>query len=268
MEPPHIETLRAFGATEAPVRVEGGQGSNYRSGNVILKPAKDDEETNWIAEFYLSFQDEDLRVPLPIRSNQGTFVVDGWQAWEALDGDHKQGRWLEKIKICLLFHQAIANVPRPSYFEKREQNPWVIADKAAWGEIEIEFLPRIQQVVDPLWKCLREVDTESQLIHGDFGGNILFSDELPPAVIDFSPYWRPVAFAVGVQIVDAIVWEGADFSLLEAGKRFRDFDQYLVRAVLRRIIELDTIFKLYGWQVLDQVDAHLPLIDNLIKRYS
>ena len=34
--------------------------------------------------------------------------------------------------------------------------------------------------------------TTSQLIHGDLTENILFAEGLSPAVIDFSPYWRPV----------------------------------------------------------------------------
>jgi len=39
----------------------------------------------------------------------------------------------------------------------------------------------------------------SQLIHSDLGGNVLFHDQLPPAIIDFSAYWRPVGWgAIGV----------------------------------------------------------------------
>ena len=203
---------------------------------------------------------------MPIRSKQGSFVYDGWQAWERLEGEHLPGRWLEKIEVCLQFHQAIAHLPRPSYFDRREQNPWVIADKVTWGEMQLEHHPHILPAVEKLRGCLREINEEPQLIHGDIGGNILFSGKLPPAIIDFSPYWRPVAFAVGVMIVDAIVWEGADFSLMEAGNIFRDFEEYLVRAELRRVIELDALFKVYGWQMLDEIEAHHPLIEVLSER--
>lgn len=263
LESPSFEILMAFGASEKPVKVAGGQGGNYRSGNVILKPAKDDEETNWIAEFYLSVECQPIRLPVPIRSDQGGFVFHGWQAWEWLEGEHRPGQWLEKIELCIRFHQATAHLPRPSYFDRREQNPWVVADKVTWGEMELVHHPHIQPAIEQLRKCLQKVDTKSQLIHGDFGGNILFSDTLPPAIIDLSPYWRPVPFAVGVMIADAIVWEGADFSLMEAGKRFQDFEQHLVRAELRRVIELDTLHRMYGWHMLEEVNAHLPLIDYI-----
>ena len=57
-------------------------------------------------------------------------------------------------------------------------------------------------------------------MHGDLTGNVLFARGLPPAVIDFSPYWRPVGFASAVVVGDALLWEGADESLLD-GRRAR-----------------------------------------------
>ena len=263
---PPKDVLHAFGATEKPMHIAGGQGQNHRSGDIILKPAKDDEETIWVAEFYLIVDCDGFRLPKPIRSRSGGFVYDGWQAWEYTEGQHKRGRWREKIEVCVQFHQAIADFPQPTYFDRRDQNPWVIADKVAWGEMEIEHHPRIAPSVEQLRRCLRAVDEKSQLIHGDFGGNILFSDESVPAVIDFSPYWRPVEFAIGVVIADAIVWEGADESLMKAGEQFNDFNQHLARAELRRIIELETLHQMYGWEMLEQIEAHLALIRAISKR--
>ena len=265
MEPPSADILQAFGTTKPPVSILGGQGENYRSGNVILKPAKDDEETNWVAEFYLSVECEEFRLPRPIRSTQGNYVYNGWQAWEYVEGKHEKGRWSDTVEICVRFHQAIADYPQPAYFERREQNPWVIADKVTWGEMEIVHHPQIAPSVEKLMRCLDEVNDKSQLIHGDFGGNVLFSQ--PPTIIDFSPYWRPVEFAIGVIIADAVVWDGADISLIEIGSRFNNFYQHLVRAELRRIIEIETIYKMYGWEILDQIDAHLPLIEVIAERY-
>jgi hypothetical protein len=132
--------------------------------------------------------------------------------------------------------------------------------------MEIEFHPRIAPVVARLRQCLDEVTAKPQLIHGDFGGNVLFGDERPPTIIDFSPYWRPVEFAVGVIVADAIVWGGAEMSLLDAGNRFDNFYQHLARAELRRIIELETLRQMYGWETLDQIDAHLPLVRAIYER--
>jgi hypothetical protein len=38
---------------------------------------------------------------------------------------------------------------------------------------------------------------------------VLFHDGLPPAIIDFTPYWRPVGYASAIVVADALVWEGA-----------------------------------------------------------
>ncbi|MBN1249151.1 MAG: phosphotransferase [Anaerolineae bacterium] len=265
--PPPPDVLRAFGATGRPVRVTGGQGQAYRSGDVVLKPARDDEETAWIARFSLAFEAGDLRVPEPLRTRDGGFVADGWQAFRYAEGRHVDGHWREKIEVCLRFHRAIAGVSYPAYFSRRDQNPWVIADKVTWGEMAMDHHPRIAPVVAQLRACLRPVDADSQLIHGDFGGNVLFSDTLPPAVIDFSPYWRPVAFAVGVIVADAIVWEGAEMSLIDdAGKDLPDFYQHLARAELRRVIELDAHYQAGASHALDEIEAHLPLVEAIVER--
>jgi uncharacterized protein (TIGR02569 family) len=230
----------------------------------VLKSAVDDEETNWIAHFYLDAPREGFRLPVPVRSRSGEIVYHGWQAWEALEGQAEKGRWLETIALCQRFHRAIACMPRPAYFDRRTQNPWVVADQVAYDERPYEHHPRFAPVIEKLRGCLRTPDGANQLIHGDFGGNVLFADGLPPAVIDFSPYWRPPELALGVVVADAIVWEGADLSLIDACTQVPDFIQHLARAELRRIIELETLHDLYGWEVLNEIDAHLPLVREIV----
>ena len=267
MVQPSKTVLEAFGAAGTPSPLAGGQDENFRSGDTVFKPAKNDEETNWLAKFYSSADQDGFRLPKPIRSNIGGFVFDGWQAWEFLEGEHRENHWLETIEVCVQFHNAISKYPIPEYFERREQNPWVVADKLTFGEIdEIEYHPKIAPAVKALRSCLKPIEQHPQLIHGDFGGNVLFSENQPPAIIDFSPYWRPIPFAVGVVIADAIVWSGAKVSLIEAGGRFEDFDQHLARAELRRVIELETHRQIFGVDVIDQIDTHWPLIDTICRR--
>lgn len=73
-------------------------------------------------------------------------------------------------------------------------------------------------------------------MHGDLTGNVLFHETLSPAVIDFAPYWRPVAFASAVVVGDALLWEGADETLLDAVSHVDDFPQYLLRALIYRAV--------------------------------
>ncbi|MBO0825589.1 MAG: hypothetical protein J2P27_17315 [Actinobacteria bacterium] len=65
---------------------------------------------------------------------------------------------------------------------------------------------------------------------------MLYHDGLPPAVIDFSPYWRPAGFAAAIVVADALVWEGADERILGAVSHIDEFGQYLIRALIYRMV--------------------------------
>jgi len=73
-------------------------------------------------------------------------------------------------------------------------------------------------------------------VHGDLTGNVLFDDDRPPAVLDFSPYWRPAGYAAAIVVGDALIWEGADETLLGAVAHIEDFEQLLVRALIFRVV--------------------------------
>jgi len=258
--PPPPDVLHAFGASAPPVLFSGGEGRTYRSGDVVLKTVDDDAEAVGLAAIYGSMSPRTFRVPRPIRTRRGAFIHSGWHAWQYLEGHTVTGYWHEIIEVCIRFHEALAHLPKPAFLAQRAETPWTVADQVAWGEREIVHHPRVAPVVERLQAVLRPVQARSQLIHGDFGGNVLFAEGLPPAVIDWAPYWRPVPFAIGVIVADAIVWEGADESLIQIGNRYAQFEQFLARAELRRVIETETSHAMYGRDTLGQIDAHLPLV--------
>ena len=70
----------------------------------------------------------------------------------------------------------------------------------------------------------------AQLIHGDLGGNVLFAAGEPPAVIDFSPYWRPAGLALAVAAVDALTWSERRPAILDELAHRAGLDQLLARA--------------------------------------
>ena len=87
-----------------------------------------------------------------------------------------------------------------------------------------------------LLAAFRPVADTSQLVHGDLSGNVLFAAGLAPAIIDFSPYWRPALFAAAVVVADALLWEGADGRLLHAFASRPGFTQCLLRALVYRAV--------------------------------
>jgi hypothetical protein len=74
------------------------------------------------------------------------------------------------------------------------------------------------------------------VIHGDLTGNTVFADPDPPAILDFSAYWRPTAYASAIVVADALVWEGADPSILTAVAHIDRIGQYLIRALIFRLL--------------------------------
>jgi hypothetical protein len=88
----------------------------------------------------------------------------------------------------------------------------------------------------------------------------LFADDLTPAVIDFSPQWRPPGFASAVVVGDALLWEGADERLPAAVAHVDDLPQLLVRALIFRAV-VDALFRPGEPQRPDEDDCFLAPVE-------
>jgi len=235
MTSPSRHVRAAFGLKGEPVPLPGGRGLAWRVGDLVFKPADQAPDAlAWLADVLPTVNASDFRLSIPQRAVAGELVVDGWTAWPYLPGEHLDGRWRDVIDVGDRFHRAMAGLLRPSFLEART-DPWAIGDRVAWGELPIEAyrdVPHVTRLADRL----APIETRRQLIHGDLTGNILFADGLPPAVIDLSLYWRPTAFATAIVVADALVWEGANNSLLESVADVDDIDQVLLRALIYRLV--------------------------------
>ncbi len=256
---PPSAVLSAFGVSGTPVALDGGQEASWRVGDVILKPLDLSEpELEWQAQTFASISCEGFRVAHPLCAPDGSLVVGGWCAWEAVEGRHAARCWPKIIAIGERFHSALVGVPRPDFIARRTDR-WAVGDRVAWGELSaaefahVKHLPRLAA-------ALRPVETPCQLIHGDLTGNVLFDERLPPAVIDFSPYWRPTPFASAIVVADALVWEGADESVLDAVAHVEDFGQYLLRALIYRTVT-DRLFRSSEPIRPDDADPYRPAVE-------
>jgi uncharacterized protein (TIGR02569 family) len=226
--PPH-SVLAAWEITD-PEPLAGGQGQAFRAGSIVLKPTEEPGQSIWLAE---ALEGVDAgaaaRVVRPVRSSTGSWVVDGWVAWRWMEGNHRDGMWDEVLETSGRFHRAVSSVGWSPAMTASHR--WAGADQVAWGEQDADLPTPLQ----PLLARLRPVDLPNQFIHGDLGGNVLFHDSLPPAVIDVSPFWRPAAYADAIVVADAVAWAGAGEDLVE--RLLRDHgEQLLLRAVLFRVV--------------------------------
>ncbi|MES1246734.1 MAG: hypothetical protein ABUS54_03565 [Actinomycetota bacterium] len=189
----------------------GGRGLAWRAGELVYKPLDFDPAViEWQAEVLATVVSDAVRVAPPR-------LVDGWIVTPYLEGRHEPGRWLDVIDAGRALHAALPQRRPPAV-----DNPWATGDRVAWGE---ESHPAVEDLV----ALLEPVEEVPALIHGDLTGNVLFHDDLPPAVIDFAPYVRPPTFAEAIVVADAVCWEGAPEELLVAVPR-----QFLLRALLYR----------------------------------
>lgn len=232
---------------------------------MVLKPASNQAEAEWGAKLFAGLEGPGFRVPKPIRSNDGGFVSQGWTAWRFVAAEHagpNGGRWPETIAACRAFHAAIAGVPRPAFLDDRS-DAWAEADRLAFGEKQIEPLPVFRDAIKRLTRLLKPVEAPSQLIHGDFTANVLFAEGEAPCVIDFSPYWRPVEFALGVVISDALSWTVAPTTIVHLCDDVPQFAQWMARATLRRVWENDQHVRRGRGSAAEFLAEYLPTIATI-----
>jgi uncharacterized protein (TIGR02569 family) len=251
---PPAAVLAAFGVSAEPERLAGGRGTAWRCGELVLKPLDTSiEELEWQGALFDRLECDGFRVSR-LRGSSA-----GWCAWEHVAGEHRERAWPDVIAVGERFHAALARVPRPGFLDLRT-NHWAIGDRVAWGELPAEGFADAKHL-SRLVEVRRPVDTSaSRLVHGDLTGNVLFADGLPPAVIDFSPYWRPTGFASAIVVGDALLWGGADAGLLNAVAHVDDFPQLLVRALILRAV-VDALFRTGEQKRPDRDDCFLAPVE-------
>src|SRR6187200_1444041 len=150
MRPP-ADVLARFGASGNAEPLGGGQGAAWRCGDLVLKPldqAMSPEELEWQGTVLGALREDGFRVSRLRHARDGSALVDGWCAWERVEGSHEEGRWAEVIAVGERFHAALEGVPRPALIDTRTDH-WAIGDRVAWGELpaarfaHVKHLPRL-----------------------------------------------------------------------------------------------------------------------------
>jgi uncharacterized protein (TIGR02569 family) len=213
----------------------GTSGLVWRVGELVLKPVPSTAEAAWVAQMLDGLEVDGVRLARPLRSTDGRWVVAGWSAARFLAG-RNEPRYDEVVAVSLRLHRAMAHLPRPRFLANRS-DVWALADRAAWDD---EAGVELDEDNGGAWfrelaVARRPIELREQVVHGDLFGNVLFAGSAPPAVIDFSPYWRPPEWAAAVIVVDALAWGEADVNLVHRWAELAQWPQSLLRAVLFRL---------------------------------
>jgi len=234
--PPGAAVLAAFGLEGRPVPLPGGQGRAWLVDEAVLKPLDMSlAALRWQAQLLTRLDSrDDLRVSVPLPATDGAWTSSGWTAWRHQPGVHLPAQWQEIIAVGQRLHVALQDEPEPAFLADRT-DIWAVADRVAWGELPTGPYAGTKHL-DTLLATLRPVTGTAQLVHGDLTGNVLFHTDLPPLVIDLSPYWRPPAFATAAVIADALVFEGARPDVVQPPLADPAFPQHLLRALIFRAV--------------------------------
>ena len=261
---PTAYAVEAFGGDPTLLTwLPGGQGTSWRAGGVVLKPAAPNERIDWLADVLGQVPDcDDFRVARPVASADGRWIVDGWTATGWLAGEHRRGRWEDGLQVSVAFHAALAGVraePPPG------SGPWSIGSRVAWREQEpaADLPGAVTALLDelsPLW-TQPWTGPAAQIIHGDMG-NILYADDLPPAVIDMSPHFAPAPFADAILVADAVAWEDAPVDLATRFAATRPAGaQLLARAVVFRVVTIAHLCPDSAERVAAEIAGYRPVAD-------
>ena len=272
--------VAAQDASAAELRpLPGGQGSSVLAGPLVLKPhaAEHLAEARWSAEVVerIAGRADGFRVARPVRARDGALFVEGWGATEFLDGElHGVGPqdWPALFEAGRAYNEALRDLPRPDLLDARTHR-WALADRVAFGAPYPDPVPAARLLLETLLRQRRPSREPEQIIHGDLAGNVLFSPGRPPAVIDFSPYWRPAGYALAVAAVDALLWYEAPVSVLElvARQTGPDFADHLIRALIFRLVAHSEAVKAAGAAAAAAVDPEMERFDlvyDLVKRFQ
>jgi uncharacterized protein (TIGR02569 family) len=243
----------AFGSNVAPMLLKGGQGITFRAGVIVIKPADSIEEAAWLAMTFSQLQDTaEIRTPKPVPSINGNWIENGYVAWTYVEGKARAGADPDKSMACDAYHRLVSHIPKPDFLATRI-DPWSVADRKAWGEEHPDYGHAFTPLYRDMLSSLKEISLPNQIIHGDFNGNVLLADKLPPAVIDFSPYWRPAAFAQAVILIDTAAWDKSATAsgLLDVFGSTAHIEQLTLRATLRRIFEQFEQVRMRGLNAAD-----------------
>ncbi len=226
-----------FGLVGDCVRVIGGQNTSIKYNDIIVKPVDDIEYYIFAANIMYNLKSNDYRISRPIKSKSGKFVVDGYAASHYEKGEHDFNRTEDILKVSKHLHKDLSRIKvtdNPVF-----NNPWAKANDVLWRDREIDyrlFSPPIKNLVNKLLSEIKPIDLPCQLIHADLGGNVLFDDNLPPLVIDFSPTYAPYEYANAIILCDNIAWNNWSLDTLKYLGDIKYSDELCKYAVAFRVL--------------------------------
>jgi uncharacterized protein (TIGR02569 family) len=232
--PRHV--LASYGLAGVAVPLTGGSNRSSLLNNYVIKPLDDPRFSEWAYSVWSELFPEKYRISRPLRADTGNFITDGWGASAYERGNHENARLAEKLVICRALHADLSGIAADKMPDNND--PWARAHRIAW-QTDPLLSNLSKYATDIVQNLLKHTSSKStgptQIIHADLSGNILFDEELPPLVIDFSPFTAPAAYAEAILVCDCIAWQGSPLSDLASLPANAYYKEMLTRAIVFRL---------------------------------
>lgn len=216
MSDPPDHVAIAFGATGPAEDLSEGDETSVRVGDLVLKQVLDPSLAAWNQEALHRIEAAGFRVATPVAAD-GSWVLDGWIASRYIsDLRSGRGRWSEIAAAGRRFSAALTTTALDPTPVLARTDRWAVAERFAWGEVDVELRPDAATIVDRIRAHERPSDEPPALVHADLTGNVFFDADDIPVILDLSPALRPPAFASGVVAADAMAWNGAGVEVADA----------------------------------------------------
>jgi uncharacterized protein (TIGR02569 family) len=243
---PPPEVLDLFAVPDDPRPLTSGHGHSVVAGDLVLSPGRDAATCSWLNPALARLAVEldtttprSLRIAMPIPSRDGRWVVDGWAASRYEPDTHPCHELEVLVATGRLLHARLASaVPSPPDGLRERSDRSARAERAAFDGSHATGIPleHVGALVGDLSAQLDDTDLgPDQLVHADLAGNVLVDGSGVPVVIDVAPSWRPVLWAEALCVLDAVLWHGADATVL-VGWSQGSRRQAMVRAAMYRLL--------------------------------
>jgi uncharacterized protein (TIGR02569 family) len=260
----HDKIIDSFQLKGKAIPIQGGQNTSFKVDHTVLKPIDDFAHYEWIQTVINAINPTEYRLASSIKSNDGTYVKEGWICSAFEKGEEKQGFVTEKLAVSKLFHQDLRRINVNDFIAPT--NAWETAHEVAWQKRE---LPKNIDVVakSMLTELLNKVNVQEsyqwQIVHGDLSGNILFVEGMEPLIIDFSPTIAPVEYAEAILVCDCIAWQSSDVSALNL-LTCDNNKEMIIRAVIFRLTVAAIFAKGNQSKFLSEYNCFKKIINHIV----
>lgn len=241
--PDHVRD--AFHASEQQAKQLGlAWDYGWRVNTHVFAQVAHPDRAAWSARVRENLQAEGVRIVRPVRSTDGRFINAGWRANHYVAGNLSR-RVDETVAAALRLDTALQQVDIPdSFYEIDAADVFSVADHCAFAQNpldEIEFnldIPAQEtahELLERITRLLKPIDAPRQVCHADMFATTIYAGNQAPTVTDLVGVAHPYGYTAALTVIDALIAEACDDTVIARFQHIDNFDQLLLRALAYRV---------------------------------